>query len=82
MKFKPFTDRISYGNSNRQNTGRSDYARRELLRQVKQLMSVDSGLEQCCLDIHSDGAKLKKLIDEQRALRQKLADSIKRGLGI
>lgn len=80
--FKPFTDRMIYGNSNRQGTGPSDMARRELMRQVRALMSVDSGLEQMCLDIHTDGAKLKAEVDRLRAERARLAESIRRGLGL
>lgn len=81
-KWTPFKRRIFYGASNRDNTGPSDEARREVLRQIRHLMSVDSGLEQLGMALHESSDSVKAERAKIAAERRKLVRSIRTGLGL
>lgn len=79
--FTPFTQRIFYGDSNRNGTGPTDRQIEELLAQVHTLMITDSGLQQSA-GLSGPEPGIRKYRQAQRRLRRKLAKSIRTGLGI
>jgi hypothetical protein len=80
---KIFSKPIFYGNSNRKGTGPTDGDVAELLSQVKEIMSINSGLQQPYRDetkkqVEASRKQVARLIDR----RVMLGESIKAALDI